>query len=70
MKNSKRQSTIIKTTSDKLEALHLKKGALKFTDAPMLSPIPSVVEDNEANKEIIENKALIERNLPLDNVRS
>ena len=55
-----RNSAIKQVTRDKKEALLLKKGAAKFTDAPELSPILSTVKDSE------QNKALLERNLPLD----
>jgi hypothetical protein len=58
--SDKRHSAIKQVTRDKKEALLLKKGAAKFTDAPTLSPILSIVKDDE------QNKALLERNLPLD----
>lgn len=58
--NSKRHSRIKQVTRDKEEALLLKKGAVKNTDAPVLSPILGTVKDDNPNK------ALIERNLPLD----
>jgi hypothetical protein len=55
------RNTAIKTaTRDKKEALLLKKGALKYTDSPILQPIAQTVKEGE------QNKALIERNLPLD----
>ena len=38
----------------------LKKGAVKFTDSPVLSPVLGTVKDDN------QNKALLERNLPLD----
>ena len=59
--SDKRNSAIKQATRDKKEALMLKKGALKFTDSPVLSPILKDLKDDEPNK------ALIERNLPLDN---
>jgi hypothetical protein len=58
--SDKRHSAIKQVTRDKKEALLLKKGAAKFTDAPELSPILSTVKDSE------QNKALLERDLPLD----
>lgn len=59
--SDKRHSAIKQVTRDKEEALLLKKGAVKNTDAPVLSPILANVKDDE------QNKALLERNLPLDN---
>jgi hypothetical protein len=56
----KRHSAIKQVTRDKEEALLLKKGAVKFSDSPVLSPILGSVKDDE------QNKALLERNLPLD----
>jgi len=58
--SDKRHSAIKQVTRDKKEALLLKKGAAKFTDAPTLSPILATVKDSE------QNKALLERDLPLD----
>jgi hypothetical protein len=55
-----RNTAIKSATRDKQEALLLKKGALKYTDSPVLQPITQTVKDTEANK------ALLERNLPLD----
>ena len=55
-----RHSAIKQVTRDKEEALLLKKGAVKNTDSPILSPILGTVKDDE------QNKALMERNLPLD----
>ena len=62
--SDKRHSAIKKATRDKEEALLLKKAAIKYTDSPTLKPITSVVKDDEPNK------ALLERNLPLDNDES
>ena len=55
------RNTVVKqVTRDKEEALLLKRGAVKFTDSPTLSPVLGAVkEDNQ-------NKALLDRNLPLD----
>ncbi len=58
--SDKRNSAIKQVTRDKEEALLLKKGAVKFTDSPILSPILGKLKDDEPNK------ALMERNLPLD----
>ena len=55
-----RNAAVKQVTRDKQEAILLKKGALKFTDCPVIEPILSTVKDGE------ENKALLERNLPLD----
>jgi hypothetical protein len=55
-----RVTAIKQATRDKQEALMLKKGALKFSDSPVLNPILRDLKDDEPNK------ALIERNLPLD----
>jgi hypothetical protein len=57
---SNRNTTIKQVTRDKKEALLLKKGAVKFTDSPVLSPILGITKDDNPNK------ALLERNLPLD----
>ena len=59
--SSKRESAIKQATRDKKEALHLKKGSLKFSDSPILTPYSQELKRDEPNK------ALIERNLPLDN---
>lgn len=56
-----RTTAIKQATRDKQEALMLKKGALKFSDSPVLNPILRDLKSDEPNK------ALIERNLPLDN---
>jgi len=58
--SDKRNSAIKQVTRDKEEAILLKKGAVKFTDSPVLSPILGALKDDEPNK------ALMERNLPLD----
>jgi hypothetical protein len=64
-RNTAIKNTAIKTaTRDKKEALLLKKGALKYTDSPILQPITQTLKDGE------QNKALIERNLPLDTEES
>jgi len=55
-----RHSAVKQVTRDKEEALMLKRGAVKFTDSPTLSPVLGVTKDDE------QNKALLERNLPLD----
>ena len=55
-----RTTAIKQATRDKQEALMLKKGALKFSDSPVLNPILRDLKSDEPNK------ALIERNLPLD----
>jgi len=55
-----RNTRVKQVTRDKEEALLLKKGAVKNTDSPVLSPILGRVKDDE------QNKALLERNLPLD----
>ena len=55
-----RVTAIKQATRDKQEALMLKKGALKFSDSPVLNPILRDLKSDEPNK------ALIERNLPLD----
>ena len=55
-----RHTAIKQVTRDKDEALMLKRGAVKFTDSPILSPVLGKVKDEEPNK------ALLERNLPLD----
>ncbi len=55
-----RNSAVKQVTRDKEEAILLKKGAVKFTDSPVLNPILGSVKDDE------QNKALLERNLPLD----
>lgn len=55
------RNTVVKqVTRDKEEALLLKRGAVKFTDSPVLSPVLGKVKDDEPNK------MLLERNLPLD----
>ena len=58
--SDKRNSAIKQVTRDNEEAILLKKGAVKFTDSPVLSPILGALKDDEPNK------ALMERNLPLD----
>ena len=58
--SDKRHSKVKQVTRDKAEALLLKKGAVKFTDSPILSPILGKVKDDEPNK------MLLDRNLPLD----
>jgi len=55
-----RHTVVKQVTRDKDEALLLKRGAVKFTDSPILSPVLGKVKDEEPNK------ALLERNLPLD----
>jgi len=55
-----RNAAVKQVTRDKKEAILLKKGALKFTDSPVLEPIGATVKEGE------QNKALLERNLPLD----
>jgi hypothetical protein len=58
--SDKRNSAIKQATRDKKEALILRKGALKFSDSPVLTPYSQTVKGDEPNK------ALIERNLPFD----
>ena len=58
--SDKRTAAIKQATRDKKEALLLKKNALKFSDAPVLSPILKNLKEDEPNK------ALLERDLPLD----
>ena len=58
--SDKRTSSIKQVTRDKKAALTLKKAAIKYTDSPELTPIAQTVKEGE------QNKALIERNLPLD----
>ena len=58
--SDKRHSSIKEITRDKTQALHLKKSLTKFSDAPQLDTISQTVKSDEANK------ALLERNLPLD----
>ena len=58
--SDKRHSSIKEITRDKTQALHLKKSLTKFSDAPQLDTISQTVKSDEPNK------ALIERNLPLD----
>ncbi len=58
--SDKRHSAIKEITRDKKQALHLKKSLTKFTDSPELDTISQTLKSDEPNK------ALIERNLPLD----
>ncbi len=58
--SDKRHSSIKEITRDKTQALHLKKSLTKFSDAPELDTISQTLKSDEPNK------ALIERNLPLD----